>query len=82
MPVTAPALNAIFNPWAKPLDAAWAVLTFALTDIIIPIYPAAPDKIAPIRYPPTTQMFPKGDKKSNTQIIAPTIPMVVYCLFK
>ena len=54
MPVTAPALKAMSRPPASDLVAAWAVRTLARTETFMPMKPAAPDSIAPMRKPIAT----------------------------
>ena len=39
------------NPFAREVLAAAVLLTFALREICIPTYPAAPEKNAPIKKP-------------------------------
>ena len=55
MPVMAPALKASSSPPASDVVAACAVRTLARTDTFMPIKPAAPDRIAPIRKPTATR---------------------------
>jgi hypothetical protein len=54
MPVIAPALKASSSPPASDVVAACAVRTLARTETFMPMKPAAPDRIAPIRKPIAT----------------------------
>ena len=76
----APPLNATSKAFSIPLLAASAVLTFALTLIFIPIYPARPDKIAPTKNPIAVSQSRTKPKIRNKT--TPTTDMVVYCLFR
>ena len=54
MPVTAPDRKAMSRPPASDFVAACAVRTLARTETFMPMKPAAPDRIAPIRKPIAT----------------------------
>ena len=76
MPVTAPALNAMSRPPASDLVAACAVRTLARTETFMPMKPAAPESIAPIRKPIATSVPSRSQRPTKTT--TPTIAMVMY----
>ena len=76
MPVTAPDLNAISRPAPSDFVAAWAVRTLARTETFMPMKPAAPERIAPIRKPIATCQESSSPSAMKTTI--PTPAMVVY----
>ena len=81
MPVIAPALKAMSRPPASDWVAACAVRTLARTETFMPIKPAAPERIAPIRKPIATsheQQQSKADEDDDADagdrdILAPEI---------
>ena len=60
-----------------PLRAASAVRTLACTEIFMPMYPARPDKSAPIAKP--IAVFQCNANPMTTKSTTPTMPIVVYC---
>ena len=76
MPVIAPARKATVRPLCSvPRDAS-AVRTLARTEMFMPMKPAAPDRIAPIKNP-TAEVIPRK-RKTRTATTMPTTAMVVY----
>jgi len=74
-------IEAIDRPWANPIErAASAVLTFARTETFIPMYPATPDKIAPIRKPIAADQ--SNNKPKISPITTPAIAMAEYWRFR
>ena len=71
MPVMAPDLKARARPAARLLLEASVVRTFARTETFMPIKPAAPDRIEPIRKPTGTSQLRKA-MASTTSTAIPT----------
>jgi len=80
IPVTAPPLKARPRPAASPFLAASAVLTLAITDTRIPIYPAMNDATAPIKNP--MAVFAPRVAKIIMKIMIPAIPILLSWRFK
>ncbi len=85
-PMTAPALNAMGNALLRLFVAPCAVLTFALTAMSIPMYPASPLQIAPMMYA-VARMPPWKNgcgRKMNSSIdmAAANMASVLYCLMR
>ena len=76
MPVMAPALNEMSRPRASDSEAPCAVRTLARTDTFMPMKPAAPDRIAPIRKPMATVQ--ESSRPSTMKMTTPTTAMVAY----
>ena len=76
MPVIAPERKAMARPAARLLLAAWAVRTLARTETIMPMKPAEPERMAPIRKPMPTVIDRNQAMMTNTT--TPTAAMVVY----
>ncbi len=72
----APERNAISSAAPRLRLAACAVRTFARTDTIIPMNPAAPDRIAPMANPIATGI--ESRIAPMMKITMPTTPIVVY----
>ena len=58
------------------LDAACAVRTLARTETFMPMKPAAPDRIAPIRKPIAT--VTESSHQASTKTTTPTMAIVMY----
>jgi len=80
--VIAPPRKASVSASFKPTRAASAVRTLARTEIFIPIYPVAPDRIAPTAKPPGGRPTETGTNPMTRNRITPTMPMVVYWRFR
>ena len=79
MPVTVPPRKATLSAGPRPPRAASAVRTLARTETIMPMKPAAPERIAPIRKPiAASQPSGVGAKKMRIARTTATIPIVPY----
>ena len=76
MPVTAPPRNAASSAGPMPPRAASATRALARTDTFMPMKPAAPDAMPPIRKPIATSM--SWRKIRATKRTRPTRPITVY----
>ena len=79
MPVTEPPRNATLSAGPKPPRAASAVRTLARTETIMPMKPAAPDRIAPIRKPIAASLPSVGATQMTIARMTATMPTVRYC---
>ena len=86
IPVTAPPLKATSMASLSPSLALFAVLTFALTETFMPIYPASAELTAPAKNPIVVFMFKLfsfgSTMKMITASITATMAMVLYWRFR
>ena len=86
MPVTAPPLKATSSAFDTPERADSATRAFARTDTFMPMKPAAPEKVPPMRKPMATRMPSASEASSSTaSTIASTTAtpaMIVYWRFR
>ncbi len=75
-PVIAPPRKASASAGARPPRAASAVRTLARTETIIPMKPAAPERVAPMTKP-TADSIPMPKPISTARTMA-TMPIVMY----
>ena len=76
--MTAPPRKATLSAGARPPRAASAVRTLARTETIMPMKPAAPESIAPIKKPMAAACQRQREADDHDRSTTATIAIVVY----